>query len=103
MVFKFYRTTGEIYDSEGNSDGYEGYYFDYDVDDEEAKEEVVRLVANEYFRDLKLTDIQCEELYKGIKSLTDDTDNWEDLFEYYNEELTEIFEDEALSAEANND
>ena len=103
MVLRFHRNTGEIYDSEGNFDGYEGYDFDYSVDDEEAKDEVVRLIANEYFRNLDVTYSQCKELYKGIRQLTDDNDNWEELFEYYNEELTEIFEDEALRAEANYD
>ena len=79
--------------------------FCYDVDDVNAKYETIRLVCEDYFKELMAT-LNREQLVlllSGIHNLTDDNDDWGKLYDYYNDRIVEKFREEALIWESQYD
>lgn len=96
-TFRYFKKTGEIRDRDGEWDGDEGYWFEYEVEDDELLEAVVDLVYEDYFSKINIAD-NCEYVFavkKGIKKLINDYDNLDEYVEEYDSELKDYFEKEA--------
>ena len=79
----------------------EGYDFIYEPTEKDLKEETINAVCDAYFEDLMRTLTVSEriKLKSGLKMFTDDNNNWELLFNDFEEVLHEAFEKEALKGE----
>ena len=88
IKIKYFKKTGEIYRDTpfGREwDGNDGYYFNYEPDEEKFKEVLKELVVEQY----------GETAWK----LVDDFGLYDEVAKGYEEELKEYFEDEALEGE----
>lgn len=99
-TFRYFKKTGEIRDRDCEWDGDEGYWFEYEVEDDELLEAVVDLVYEDYFMKTELAD-RCDyavAVKSGLKKFIEDNDNLDELVEDYEEELKDYFEEEALDS-----
>lgn len=77
-----------------------GEEFEYEVSEEELLEAVACLVFENYFKNTELC-LRCDyvgDVRKALKRFINDNDNLEDLVEDYEDELKEMFEDEAFDS-----
>ena len=98
-IFRYTKIYSSAYLSD--SDEFEEYgdEFEYEPSEEELKRELVDLLYYEYFSKEDIdgfTENQEEAIKKALKNFTDDNDNWEDLYDAYEESLMSIFEEDAL-------
>ena len=90
IEIKYFKKTGEIYRDTpfGREwDGDDGYYFNYEPDEDEFREALKQLVEEEY----------GEKAWK----LIDDFGLYDEVAKGYEEKLKEHFEDEAIAGEDN--
>lgn len=95
MEFKYtrYLKNGDCYD------------FYYEPKLEDLKHETINLILDDYYPNYykDLQHWQCENVRQLIEKFTDDNDNWQALFDWYKEALEDVFKEEAMESECNND
>ena len=100
-TFRYFKKTGELRDRLGEWDGDKGYWFEYEVDEENLQEAIVDLLFDVYF-DKETTDTfsvsQKVAIKEALKNLTDDNGNWEELYNDFEDDLKSMFEEEALDS-----
>ena len=102
MEFTYFKSTGVIFDKHGGYDGDDGYYFNYEVDNERIKTEISYFVLYEYFDKSvfhNMQEYQIKLMVKAVENFIDDHIDWDIMFENYKDKLQEIFEEEAIACE----
>ena len=87
-TFTYYKKTGEIIRN-GEWDGDLGEDIEYDVDGWELTKATTQIIANEYFK--KSVDLD------DLRNLLCDLCDWEELYDLFEQELYDYFEDKALN------
>lgn len=104
-TFEYFVKTGEIRRpvNYGNGveyewDGDEGFEIYYEPDEERMQDEVVDLLFDFYFKENKhkFNIEQTIIIKEALKTFTDDNKNWDDLYDDFEDELKDIFEQEAF-------
>lgn len=72
---------------------FEGENYEYDASRNEILEALADIVFDEYFKGDHVADFGT--IQKGLKALIDDYDLLDEMFENYEEEVKDYFEDEA--------
>jgi hypothetical protein len=97
-IFKYQFTTGSfcLEDSDEMEYAYED--FEYSPLEDDLQDAIVEEVYYDYFigkNRQMFTDTQRFEIKRSIKNLIDDIDGWQKVANLYEEELKEVFKDEA--------
>lgn len=90
-TFNYFKSMGAIYDRNGEYDGDEGYDFDFNVSDSDVLDEIVYLIDRDYF--------DGKSDVKKLRAFLSDFDLLDQVFEEYEEELKDIFEEDAMASE----
>lgn len=91
-VFKYFKATG-VAMANGEFDGYEGYEFEYGVDEDDLIPAIVEFMCEDFF-----SNVDKVEIKKGLTAILRNSDNLEHWVYYYEDDLKEYFEEEALSS-----
>lgn len=89
-TFMYFKKTGELYDKFGEYDGDDGFWFEYEVEDNKLFKALLELINDYYF--------ESKANLKNIKSFITDFGMLDDLIEGFEEELKEYFEEEAIDS-----
>ena len=84
MQFKYYYINGE--------------YFYYTPEELDLQHELTKIILSDYFGELEkeLTSEQIAKLSAGILNFTEDNDNWQKLYEDYEDRLHSAFSERAF-------
>lgn len=105
-VFTYFKKTGEYrrpvdygYGIEYEWDGDEGFEFEYQPEEESLKKEVVDILFNRYFTKKDINSFSENQIIcikNALKDFTDENNNWEQLYDDFEDKLEDAFRDEAL-------
>lgn len=96
----------EIIDKYGyfdNEDDFEASYKNvyYEVDEEDIKDVLVDMLFETYFTEdeqMSFNTLQISTIKDMIRNFTNDNGNWEQLYNDFEDELKDYFEEEALES-----
>ncbi len=98
--FKYFRKTGEIYDTNGQWDGDEGYDFYYTPDSDDLEEALVSIVTEYYFGEtINENPAHENELTEKVRNLIQDCDFGDALADSFEEDLIAWFDTKAQDSE----
>lgn len=97
MKLRYFFKESEIIGPNGEWDGDEGFYFDYDVPYKDLKEALRWIVKNNCENEDLLRTAETDRWVDKIIDTIDDMGALDALAEYYEEDLRIYFEEDAMS------